>query len=66
MTIEELIRSDQVFVKPAEIAEILHCDAQQIRVEARRVPCRLGFPVVIYGHQIRIPREPFLRYIGAI
>ena len=66
MTIEDLIRSELVFVNPADIAGILHCDAQQIRVEARREPCRLGFPVVVVGHRVRIPREAFLKYLKVI
>lgn len=64
MTLEELIRCDQVFVLPKDIAPIMGCNAQDIRVAARAGS--LGFPVTFIGSRYKVPRIPVLRYIGAI
>lgn len=66
MTIEELLQSDQLYLTPADIAPILHCDPQCIRAQAYKDPGKLGFRLIIIGKRIRIPRIPFLQYLGLI
>lgn len=66
MTIEELKHSTKVFVSPADIAPILRCDPQCLRHQAKIDPYMLGFPIVQVGTRIRIPRVPFLRFIGEL
>ena len=67
MTLDEIKASDKVVLTPADVAEALGVDAQGIRIMAREQPERLGFPVTVVGrggHGIRIPRVPFLRFMG--
>lgn len=64
MTIEEALHSDKLFLTPADIAPILGSDPQTIRIAARDEPERLGFPITRVGKYTRIPRLPFLRYLG--
>ena len=64
MTLEEIRRSDKLLLTPADIAEVLGSDAQTIRIEARDHPERLGFPVSRIGKLTRIPRIPFLEFLG--
>ena len=64
MTLEELKASQQPYLTPADIAPILHCDPQCIRKQATQDPAKLGFPVIIMGHRVRIPRIPFLKFLG--
>lgn len=64
MTINEIITSDKVYLTPTDIATVLRCDPQCIREQAKRDPERIGFPVIIIGHRVRIPRIPFLQYLG--
>lgn len=64
MTLEEIIQSDQVFLLPKDIAPVMGSNAQDIRVAARAG--KLGFPVTFVGNTCKIPRVPFLRYIGAV
>ena len=64
MTLEELKASQQPYLTPADIAPILHCDPQCVREQAKQDPAKLGFPVIIMGQRVRIPRIPFLRYLG--
>lgn len=64
MTIAEIQAADVPFLTPAEIAEVLGCDPHAIRLAARDNPEQLGFPVTRVGKRTKIPRIPFLRFMG--
>ena len=64
MTVEEMKTSDAMFLTPAQIAPILGCAPQWIRRAAHDSPELIGFPVCVIGTRTRIPRKPFLRFIG--
>lgn len=64
MTLDEIKASDKSVLTPAEVAEVLGCDAQDVRIQARLAPEKLGFPVIIIKSRTKIPRIPFLRYMG--
>ena len=64
MTISEIKASDKIFLTPAEIAEVLGTNPQAIRIQARVMPEALGFPVSVIGTRVKIPRKPFLAYMG--
>lgn len=63
MTLEELKNTEAATVNIADIAEILGCTPQTIRVAARQRPDLLGFPIIIMGSRVRIPRIPFIQFI---
>lgn len=64
MTLDEIKQSEAVFLNPADIAPVLGCHTQFIREAARTKPEMLGFPVCVIGTRTRIPRKPFLKFIG--
>lgn len=64
MTLDEIKAFDKPTLTPAEIADVLNCDPQDIRVQARTAPEKLGFPVIIIKSRTKIPRLPFLRYMS--
>ena len=64
MTLGELKKSDKVMLTPADIAGVLNMNPQTIRILARESPHKLGFSVVVSEHKTRIPRIPFLKYLG--
>lgn len=64
MTINDMLQSEEPFLSPADVADVLHCDPQNIRVQAQTDPSKLGYPVIVINRRIRIPRIPFLRYLG--
>lgn len=64
MTLEEIRASDKPFLTPADVAGVLAADAQSIRLQAREFPEALGFPVICVGNRTKIPRKPFLRFLG--
>ena len=63
MTLDEIRASDKTVLTPAEVAPVLGCDAQDIRVQARIAPERLGFNVIVVGTRIKIPRIAFIKYM---
>ena len=64
MTLAEIKASKEVFLLPSQIAPILGCDPNFIRRAAHDRPELLGFPVCVMGNRTKIPRKPFLAFIG--
>lgn len=64
MNVNEMKNSVEVFLTAAEIAEVLKTDPANIRWTAQHCPERLGFPVFYVRKRLKIPRIPFLRYLG--
>lgn len=64
MTLDEIKACNKPTLTPAEIAEVLNCDPQDLRCQARMAPERLGFPVIVVKTRTKIPRIPFLRFLG--
>lgn len=63
MTLNELREYPREFLTPAEVAPILGCDPQDIRVQARLAPERLGFNVAVVGTRVKVPRLAFIRWL---
>ena len=63
MTLHEIKQSDKPFLIPTDIAGLLGCDPQNIRLMARQRPELLGFPVCVMGTRVRIPRVPFVSFV---
>lgn len=64
MNLAEIKASEEIMLKPADIAKILGCDAHTIRLQAREYPESLGFPVAVLGNRTLIPRKAFLKFLG--
>lgn len=66
-TLPELAQKmDREYFTPQEVSFVLGSDPQTIRLCARHRPELLGFPVVIIGNRVKIPRIPFLRKMGVV
>ena len=66
MNLQEMEITTKIWLTPADVAPILHCNPQCIRVQAQRDPSKLGYPVIVIGSRVRIPRIPFLKYLGVL
>lgn len=64
MTLDEISALDRPMLLATEVAPVLGCDPQWVRDTARDNPDILGFPTVRIGTRTRIPRIPFLAYMG--
>ena len=62
--LENILATDKAFLTPAEIAPILGVNPHSIRIAARQHPDSLKFDFIVSGNRTKIPRLPFLRYIG--
>ena len=63
MTAEELRASGKETATVSEIGEILGISPLSIRLQAREDASKLGFPVIVYGCQVRVPVRAFLRFL---
>lgn len=63
MTLQDIKQMEKDVITPAEAAQVVGCDPQLIRLEARERPENLGFPVIIVRSRIKIPRVAFIRYM---
>ena len=64
ITVDEIRSSNKAFLLPADVADVLECDPQCIRILARTDRDALGFPVCVVGNRTKIPRIPFLKFMG--
>ncbi len=63
MTLDEIRNSTKEVLTPADIAPVLGADPQDIRLQAKRNPERLGFNVAVIGTRVKVPRMAFLRWM---
>ena len=63
-TLADLTASSKEFFTPGDIEGVLGCDQQTIRMQARERPELLHFPTICMGSRVKIPRIPFLRFMG--
>lgn len=63
MTLDEIRASRKMMLTAADVAPVIGCDPQGIRIMARKNPKWLGFPVICVGSRVKIPREPFLAHL---
>lgn len=64
MTIQELQASNAVYVNANDVAGVLGCNPHYIRLQAHADKEKLGFPVIVTGRRVRIPRVPLLQALG--
>lgn len=61
MTLEDLRYMNCEVLTPEIVAKIIKCDPHWIRITARNNPSRLGFPVILIGNRVKIPRLAFIQ-----
>ena len=64
-TLAEIKACEKAFLTPDEVSGVLGSNPHTIRVMARQRPDMLGFPFTFTGNRMKIPRIPFLRFLGA-
>jgi hypothetical protein len=62
-TLDEIISCPKEILVATDIADILHIDACDIRKQARKDPSKLGFPVIMAGYRMKIPKQAFIRFM---
>lgn len=64
MTAIELASVPGEVLTCAQVAEVIGANPDTIRWQARQDPSKLGFPVIVVGNRVKIPKRPFLRHMG--
>ncbi len=64
-TLEEIRNESKPFLTPDDICGLLGSNAHTIPVTARQHPNLIGFEFTFVGNRMKIPRIPFLRFMGA-
>lgn len=62
MTLQEIEAMEQDWLTAEIVAANIGFNPQSIRDMAATDPKKLGFPVVVCGHRVKIPREGFLAF----
>ena len=65
-TSEALKDTGNDFFSPAQVAAVLHWDAQYIRHIARTEPSKLPFPVLVHKKRVQGPAGAFLSWWESI
>lgn len=63
LSLTDIERLPGDFIPLKTAAQYLRCDAQTLRLQARRDQYSLGFPVTLLGPRVLIPKRPFISYI---
>jgi hypothetical protein len=64
MTREEIMASEKECLVCSDISKIIGLNAHLIHGQAIERPELLGFPVIVSGRQVRIPRMAFAKFMG--
>lgn len=62
MTLEEIRASDKATLTCGEIAPVVGCKPYSLHQAA--VKGTLPFPTLVIGNRVRIPRKPFIDFMG--
>lgn len=60
MTLKEIEAIEKTVLTPADVAPYLGTDPNSIRGQAQTAPDRLGFPVIVEGSRVKIPKDAFV------
>ena len=63
MTLKEIAESTKEVLTCQDVAQVLMCNPATLHMQAIEEPWRLGFPVIVMGRRVKIPRRPFLNYM---
>ncbi len=64
MTLQEIKSSSKEVLTCQEVAPVLKCNPATLHMQAMEQPERLGFPVIVMGSRVKIPRKPFLNFMN--
>ena len=64
MTLDDLAAVDRDDLTCTQAATVLRVSQYNLHEAAIDRPESLGFPVVVIGRRVRIPKIPFLRHMG--
>ncbi len=61
--LEDIEKLNKGTLVPTDVCEYLGCHPYSINCQAKEDPSKLGFPVVVIGTRVLIPKEGFVNYM---
>ena len=63
MTFADIENIRDETLTPLQVGAFLHINPQSIRQKARECPEKLGFPVIVIGSRVLIPKRAFIQFM---
>lgn len=63
ITLDNLKNIDRDCLTAAQVAPVIGADPSMIRWQAHHEREALGFPVIVIGTRIKIPKIPFIKFM---
>ena len=63
MTWDEILGSEKEILTCADVAPLLGANPATIHGQAMEWPEMLGFPVIVAGRRVKIPRRAFIKFM---
>ena len=63
MTLEHIEAMDKEILTCKDVAPLLGCNPYSLHGAAQSAPEKLGFPVIVMGTRVKIPRRPFIAFM---
>lgn len=63
MTLKEIEESTKEVLTCQDVSAVLKCNPATLHMQAMKAPQFLGFPVIVMGSRVKIPRRPFINYM---
>lgn len=63
MTLEEIKQSTKDVLTPNDVCGVLGCAAYSINQQVKADASKLGFPVMMCGNRVKIPRVAFIAFM---
>lgn len=64
MTLDDIKALDKSFLVPTDVAPYLRVGPYNINLQAHKGPTKLGFPVVVIGSRVKIPKQAFINFMN--
>ena len=64
MTLKDLEALETEVLTCKQIAPVLMANPATIHLQAMECPEKLGFPVIVMGSRVKIPRVPFIMFMS--
>lgn len=62
MTLDDIAALPREFLRAEDVAPYIGIHPQSIRSQAQADPSKLGFPVIVHGTRVKIPRDGFVYF----
>lgn len=64
MTLDEIKAVPGEVLTCKQVAAVLGMSETNLHAQAMERPDALGFPVIVAGRRVKIPKQPFLRFMS--